>query len=298
MLRENKVHEKRSRGKSWTIKSLLEWTTAYFTKIGLRTPRLDAEVLLANTLGVDRLYLYLNMDRPTEGYERTKYREAVRRRARREPVALITGEKEFWSFTFKVVPGVLIPRPDTEILVECVKRAISALENPRILELGVGSGAVSVSILRENERATLVGTDISELALRLTKENAIKGGVASRISLLASDLFEALRPEPQFHVICSNPPYIPTSDLATLEPEIKYFEPLTALDGGKDGLEVIRRIVKEVASYLKQDGIMVLEVGESQAPAVKEIIQTFTSCKEVLVQKDLTAKDRVVIGRL
>jgi len=290
--------QKEPKGKNWTIKALLEWTTGYFRENGVKTPRLDAEVLLARVLGVNRLYLYLNMDRPTAAFERNIYREAVLRRANREPTALIVGEKEFWSFPFKVVAGVLIPRPDTETLVECVIRQVGAFDEPRVLDLGVGAGVVAVSLLRENERAVCIGTDVSALALELTRENAVRAGVAVRLSLLGSDLFEAMRPGPHFHVICSNPPYVPTADIGTLEPEIRCFEPATALDGGKDGLRVIRRIASEASFFLRPGGIIALEVGDSQALGVAELLHTLARCRETVVYKDLAGKDRVVMGRV
>lgn len=292
------AEEREATRKNWTIKALLEWTAGYLAEKGVRTPRLDAEVLLASVLGVDRLYLYLNMDRPTAATERTKYREAVLRRARREPTALITGEKEFWSFPFKVARGVLIPRPDTETLVECVLRHIGGHDQPRVLELGVGSGVVSVSILRENPGATVLGTDISGLALYLARENAARAGVASRLSLLASDMFEALRSGPHFDVICSNPPYVPTADIDMLEPEVSRFEPTWVLDGGPDGLDAIRKIACKAGDFLKPTGVIILEVGAGQAREVSRLLHVLAGCKETAIYKDLAGKERVVEGHI
>ncbi len=282
----------------WTIKTLLDWTAAYFAQKGLETPRLDAEVLLAHVLGVDRLYLYLNFDRPLTLSERAGYRAAVLRRVRREPTALITGTKEFWSFPFNVSPGALIPRPDTETLVECVLKEMSGFDAPRVLELGVGSGAISVSLLREHAQAACVGTDISLTALRLTRENARRAGVSSRLSLLASDLFAALRPAAHFHVICSNPPYVPTAQIDALAPEIRCYEPAAALDGGEDGLQTIRRIAGGAAAFLKPGGIIALEIGDGQACDAADLLRGLAGCKETKVFKDLAGKDRVVWGRV
>lgn len=287
-----------STAKKWTIKTLLDWTTAYFAEKGLDTPRLDAEALLAHALGVDRLYLYLNLDRPATVAERAEYRAAVLRRARREPTSLITGTKEFWSFPFKVASGALIPRPDTETLVECVVAHMAGLDAPRVLELGVGVGAVSVSLLRENPQAVAVGTDISMTALRLTRENAIRAGVSARLSLLASDLFDALRPGLHFDVVCSNPPYIPTREIETLAPEIMWYEPRVALDGGEDGLQTIRRIATAAARFLKPGGVIALEVGDGQARGVADLLRGLGGCRETRAYKDLAGKDRVVVGRV
>jgi release factor glutamine methyltransferase len=282
--------------RNWTVKGLLEWTTQYFTERGLGAPRLDAEVLLAHVLGKDRLYLYLNLERPVTPSERADYRAAVLRRARREPIALITGEKEFWSFSFAVAPGVLIPRPDTEALVERVIEKMAGLARPRFLEIGVGSGAISISLLRENQHSVGVGTDISTAALRLARQNAMRAGVSSRFDLVACDLFSALRPGRYFHIVCSNPPYIPTRDISALEPEIASFEPIAALDGGKDGLSVIRRIARAASEFLAPGGFIALEVGDHQAQDVAGILEQYTGCRETMVYKDLAGKDRVVMG--
>lgn len=282
--------------KTWTIKQVLEWTTDYFTQKGLDTPRLDAEVLLAYSLGVDRLYLYLNLERPLSKSERAIYRQSVTRRAKREPTALITGKKEFWSHTFRVMSGVLIPRPDTEILVESVLKEMSRFEDPVVLEIGIGSGAVSVSLLREHKRAVVVGTDVSTTALKLAMENAEEAGVKERFYAVAMDLFAAMRPGFRFDMICSNPPYIPSRDIETLEPEIKFFEPRSALDGGMDGLDLIRKIAHEAGRFLKPHGVLALEVGDGQSVMVSEILSHSLGIESVSVMKDLAGKDRVVMG--
>ncbi|AFM26593.1 peptide chain release factor N(5)-glutamine methyltransferase [Desulfomonile tiedjei] len=281
----------------WTIKDILEWTTAFFKKRGIRTARLDAEVLLAFCLSVDRLFLYLNFERPLSPSERMNYRELVRRRAMREPVSLIIGKKEFWSRTFKAVSGVLIPRPDTEILVEATLRALATIESPRLLEIGTGSGAISIVVALENPAARIVATDIDPLALDTAQENAALHGVASAITFVLGDLYAPFKEGERFHLICSNPPYIPTEVIATLEPEIDY-EPLLALDGGPDGLNVIRRIADGAPDFLLPGGSLLMEIGPDQEMQARTILEQTSSFVDIRITQDLAGRPRVVTGRL
>lgn len=285
-------------GSRWTIKGVLDWTSRFFATKGISSARIDAEVLLAHCLGKDRLYLYLNLDRPLSVQERDRYRELVRRRAKREPVALIVGSKEFWSIPFRVASGVLIPRPDTEILVEAVLEEIRPVSNPLVMEIGTGSGAVAVSILRENSQARVVATDIDMQALATASFNAKQADVAESFQCMACDIFCALCPGENFDVICSNPPYIPTEQIQALEPEITQFEPLRALDGGPDGLDVIRRIAREARNYLKDQGAIIFEVGDGQANSVADILSDLCGCRTIWKLLDLSGKQRVVKGRL
>jgi len=273
----------------------LEWTAAYFKKRGITTARLDAEVLLAFCLSVDRLFLYLNLDRPLLASERALYRELVRRRAAREPVSLIIGRKEFWSLSFKVVSRVLIPRPDTEILVESVLEEIRSVDNPRILEIGTGSGAVSIVLAKEKSPSEILATDVNLLALKTATENAVSLGQTS-IAFFASNLFDAIKPERIFDVICSNPPYIPSSTIPTLDPEIN-FEPFEALDGGPDGLDVIRAIASGAKDFLKPGGALILEIGPEQEQEARILFEK-AGFSEIVVIPDLSGKPRVIKGRL
>jgi len=283
---------------SWTIGTILEWTTGYFTQKGIVSARLDAEVLLAYALEVERLYLYLNRDRPLSSAERQRYRTLVGRRARREPLALITGTKEFWSIPFRIVPGVLIPRPETELLVEAVLDQIKDVPSPALLEIGTGSGAVAVAVARECPRAHILATDVDTGALKIAALSARNAGVAEAIGLVASDLFSALRPGPMFDVICSNPPYVPSGAVDTLAPEIADFEPRRALDGGPDGLDVIRRLVEDAGGFLREHGVLILEIGDQQETSVKEILGLKGSFRDIQVFSDLSGKPRVVKGKL
>ncbi|MBI5571056.1 MAG: peptide chain release factor N(5)-glutamine methyltransferase [Desulfomonile tiedjei] len=281
----------------WTIQDVLAWTTDYFKKKGIPSARLDAEILLAHALGVDRLHLYLSMDRPLRPDERSQFRDVVRRRAGREPVALITGKKEFWSIQLRTVPGILIPRPDTEILVEAVVEEIRDNPTPTIMEIGTGSGAIAVAVARENPRATVVATDVNPLAVSTARLNADDAGVGERVRFVACDLFEAIRPAAAFDVICSNPPYIPRDEIPSLEPEITQFEPIRALDGGPDGLDVIRALAAQAPLRLKPGGALVLEIGETQEIAVRELFSSLAGLQEIRTLRDLAGKPRVVKGR-
>lgn len=276
----------------WTIRDVLEWTATYFKSKGIRTPRLDAEVLLAHCLGKDRLHLYLNLDRPMIPEERFRYREMVRRRAMREPVSLIIERKEFWSLPFRVVSGVLIPRPDTEILVEEVLATIQDIPFPEILEIGTGSGAVAVAVAHERPEASIVATDIDRKALQTALINARQAKAS--VLFLGASLMTPIRIEAHFDVICSNPPYIPDDVIPTLEPEIT-FEPLSALRGGPDGLDIIRALVPQARDRLKKTGALILEMDPAQEAAVHDILASagFTKIKTVL---DLSGKPRVVKG--
>lgn len=277
----------------WTTKDVLEWTAAYFKTKAIATARLDAEVLLADCLGTDRLHLYLNLDRPLAPGERARYREMVRRRGLREPVSLIVGRKEFWSIPFRVISGVLIPRPDTEILVEAVLDEIRSNPSPEILEIGTGSGAVAVAVAHERPEALVFATDLDQTALEAAAFNVRK--VGAPVILLRADLLAPIRPGVRFDVIFSNPPYIPDPVIPTLEPEIN-FEPLRALQGGEDGLDVIRKLVPQAREFLKETGALILEMDSGQEMAVHDIFASagFTHVKTI---PDLSGKPRVVKGK-
>lgn len=281
----------------WTIKDVLVWTADYFRTKGIGTARLDAEVLLASCLGVNRLHLYLNLDRPLAPDERKRYRELVRRRGHREPIAYITGRREFWSITFRTVPGVLIPRPETELLVEAVVREIRGREAPRVLEIGTGSGAVAVSVAQEVPDAFVVATDLNPVAIATARINALDAGVIDRVCLAASDLLAAIRPVQAFDVICSNPPYIPTEAIAGLDPEIREFEPTLALDGGPDGLEVVRALVRDARQHLKPGGCFMAEIGEGQEALVRDLFAVVGGLDDIRTLRDLASIPRVVCGR-
>jgi release factor glutamine methyltransferase len=281
----------------WTIGAILNWTASYLADKGVSAPRLDAEILLSHCLKVDRLYLYLNLDRPLRPDERSQFRDLVRRRAAREPVALITGKKEFWSISFRIKPGVLIPRPETEILVEAVLQEIKDNPTPRVLEIGAGSGAVSVAVARDNPRTEVIATDIDPAVLETARLNAEEAGVGASIQFVAMDLFDAIPEGVGFDLIYSNPPYVPTDIIPTLEPEVRDFEPLCALDGGTDGLDVIRRLAAHAIDFLNRPGALTLEFGDGQEENVRNIFES-NGFKEIRIFRDLAGTARVIRGRI
>jgi release factor glutamine methyltransferase len=278
----------------WHIKDVLQWTASYLKTKGISTARLDSEVLLAHCLGVDRLHLYLNLERPLTAEERLRYRELVRRRALREPVSLIIGRKEFWSLQFRVESGVLVPRPDTEIIVETILKVVQNIVSPSILEIGTGSGAISIAVAREKPLARMFATDIDLKAAKLAAYNA--RNLQTEISFMVADLFSAIKRGALFDVVCSNPPYIPDEILPTLDPEINY-EPWTALKGGPDGLDVIRKIILEAPNFLAPGALLVLEMGSDQEDAVRGLMED-AGFKSIESIQDLSGKPRVVKGQV
>jgi release factor glutamine methyltransferase len=277
---------------TWTVLKVLQWTAGYLEEKGIEGGRLDAELLLADALGLDRVGLYLNYDRPLAAGELTLFRDRVGRRARREPVQYILGRVEFWSLPFVVNPAVLIPRPDTEILVEeALKRAPAAAA---ILDVGTGSGAIAVALAHELTGATVEGVDLSPAALAVAAENARRNGVAGRTTFSEADL--ARLPAGPFDLILSNPPYIAEGDLGGLMPEVRDFEPRLALAGGADGLDSYRLLAGQAAATLRPGGWMLLEVGIGQAPAVMELLAE-AGLREVFSRDDYAGIPRVVGGR-
>ncbi len=279
----------------WTVFKLIAWTEAYFARHRIDSPRLTAEILLGFCLGVRRLDLYLQHDRPMEKQELARFRSLVQRRKKREPVAYITGEKGFFESSFKVAPGVLIPRPDTETLVTVTLDLLAtAPDRPKtVLELGVGSGAIVVSLAKADPENRYFAGDISGAALDAAQKNAGREGVG-QIHFFKGTWFAPLAARPFFDVIVSNPPYIPTKDIFGLMPEIKDHEPMIALDGGPDGLDCIRRILAQACEYLVPGGDLVLEMGFDQKPGIIAAADTCPGYEPVEFIRDLAGHDRVV----
>jgi release factor glutamine methyltransferase len=281
----------------WTILKLIQWTTQYFCRKGISQPRTDAEVLLAHVLKTERLQLYLRFDQPLQAWELVAYREAVRRRATHEPLQYITGRQEFWSLELEVAPSVLIPRPETEILVE---KALALLKengtaHPWVLDLGTGSGAIAVALAHEHPQVRVLATDVSNAAIAVAQRNARRHYVADRIHLVAMDLCQALSTvDSTFDLIVSNPPYIASSDIPGLAPEIAHFEPRNALDGGSQGLDAIRSIVDQAHGYLKPSGSLLVEIGHSQAEPLRHQLATHPGYSTMEVIADYAGIPRVL----
>nr|WP_319491313.1 peptide chain release factor N(5)-glutamine methyltransferase [uncultured Desulfobacter sp.] len=282
----------------WTIKSILSWTDGYFSQHNIDSPRLTAEILLAQVLGLRRLDLYLQHDRPLEKQELTEFKALIRRRITREPVAYITGRKGFFKDQFRVAPGVLIPRPDTETLVETAVGVLSEMEacgkRGRVIELGVGSGAVIISIANACQGHCYFGSDLSGDALDVACAN-VNAFAQTLISLFKGDWLSAVVPQPLFDLILSNPPYIPSADIELLEPEVKDHEPRGALDGGVDGLDAVRAILAQAGDRLLPSGRLILEIGYDQKPLIKSLVKSFAWVAELDFVKDLAGHHRLAV---
>lgn len=276
----------------WTILTILQWTTGYFTDKGIASPRLEAELLLAATLDLDRVGLYVNFERPLDAEELAVLRERVRRRALREPLQYILGETEFWSLPFQVGPAVLVPRADTEILVE---EALARLAgSARVLDVGTGSGAIAIALAHEKPQIAVTALDCSEPALAVARGNAVRNGVAARIDFIDGDL--AALPAGPFTMVVSNPPYIPSGDWSQLMPEVRDYEPQLALDGGADGLDAYRLLADQSEQVLTPGGWLLVEVGIGQAEEVGTLFKA-AGLTEVGVRDDYGGVPRVVMGK-
>ncbi len=271
------------------------------TAHGISNPRLDAEVLLAHALGTDRTGLYTRLHVPLSLEQQETFRVLFQRRMQREPLQYITGVREFWSLEFKVDLRVLIPRPETEVVVETALRLLSqsAIRNPQsaILDIGTGSGCIAIVLAKELPQAEVWATDVSADALAVAGENARHHGVAERIRFLQGDLFSPLAgKEDGFDLIVANPPYIARPELAALQPEVRDWEPLAALDGGPDGLDFYRRLLHEGPTYLRTGGWLVMEIGHGQGTAVLRLARERRDLADCRCVSDYAAGERVVIA--
>lgn len=286
---------------TWTILRLLQWATGYFQAKGVSEPRASAEVLLAHGLGMSRLDLYLRYDQPLTAEELALYKTFIKRRLQGEPTQYITGHQEFWSLDFLVSPAALIPRPETEILVEAILQQIRQPDflptGLRLLDLGTGSGILAIVLAWELPESRVVALDISRAALNLARENARRHQLLPRIDFVQGNLWQPLASHPQFAVIMSNPPYIPHADLTQLPQEIREFEPRLALDGGGDGLEIIRTLVAQAHRYLVPGGLLALEIGNAQSEEVLNIIGGHGAYRDQMSRQDYQGIARVVLAR-
>lgn len=276
---------------NWTIKDLLEWTTRFFTDKGIEEPRLNAEVLLAQVLDKDRVYLYANYFAPVNKNEREQYREFIKRRSNQEPLAYLLERREFMSLDFKVTPAVLIPRPETELLVETVLQRADQAKPVAICDVGTGSGAIAVSLAYYLPQAQVTGIDISGPALDVARLNAQQHGVEVRF--LEGDLLSPLPVQEQFDFICANLPYISEDEYTQLDVQVRDYEPRQALCGFGDGLELYRRLIPQVWTYLRPGGYLLMEIGCGQAQAVAQLLP---SSVKVQVEQDWAGLDRLIIA--
>ena len=291
------------RRKSWIIKDLLNVTADYLKEKDVDSPRLTAEILLSHQLKTDRVNLYLNFDKPLTEHEISGYRSLIRRRLLHEPIQYITGTQEFWSLDFMVNPQVLIPRPESELLVEqAVKRFESDFaqqnRNPRILDLGTGSGVLAISVAKELPYARIWATDLSEGALNVARRNAEKHKLSDRIEFMCGDLWEPMTHlDFQFDLILSNPPYIASEDYGDLAPEIRDHEPRVALDGHEGGMYFIEKILQEGPVHLNPGGWLLMEMAPDQTERALLLAEHINGYGEMTRIKDYSHAYRVVAAR-
>ncbi len=282
--------------RTWTVLELLRWTTDYLRGKGIESARLDAELLLAHALGTDRLRLYLDFDKPIAAPERAPFRALVKRRAEeRVPVAYLTGVREFWSLPLAVTPDVLVPRPETETLVEAVLGALPDVEAElSAFDLGTGSGAIALALAHERPKLRVTASDLSPAALAVAEANASALGLASRVRLVQGDGFAPVEGE-RFDAVVSNPPYLASNQAAGLAPELRH-EPAQALFAGPDGAALLHRIASEATDFLLPGGLLALELSPDQA---EELTQFLVGCgyEGVELHRDLAGSFRVATAR-
>jgi release factor glutamine methyltransferase len=284
------------RDKSWTVGALVKWATDDFRTRGIETPRLDAELLVSHALGISRTDVIVHGDRPLEAAELDALRTLVKRRRAREPMAYLRGYREFYGRSFNVDKRVLIPRPETELLVDvALRRTKSRSLSLRVLDLCTGSGCVAITLARELPTASVLATDVSADALAVARGNAHKLG-AYRVGFREGDLCGAVPNGSKFDLVTTNPPYIVRAELATLMADVRDFEPTLALDGGQDGLDFYRRIATETPACMFPGAVLVLEVGFGEAEAVAALLAE-AHFSEVETDKDPAGIPRIVSAR-
>jgi release factor glutamine methyltransferase len=281
-----------------TVLEAIQKSSDFLGKKSVESPRLQTELLLAHLLKLPRMKLYLNFDRVLTATETDSLRELVKRRGLREPLQHITGTTSFCGYEIAVNRQVLIPRPETELLAEAGWKflAEAKLEQPAALDLCTGSGCIAIALAAKCPAAKVVATDISPEALGLARENAARNAVVERIEFRLGDGFAALAPGQMFDLIVSNPPYIASEEIATLEPEVRDFDPRLALDGGTDGLDFYRRVAREAKPFLKAGGRTMVEFGDGQADDLKRLFAGENWIVEA-VQEDYSQRARILIAR-
>ena len=290
-------------GGTWTVRRILEWTTGHFSRKQIAQPRLSAELLLAHVLKVPRIKLYTDYERQLQEKEQSAYRELVRRAAEQEPIAYLTGKAHFFNLEFEVTRDVLIPRPDTETLVENVlqlARHQAGFQSPRVLDLCTGSGCIAAAIAFHLKTSVLTATDVSPAAVAVAQRNIERLGLSDRVLIAEGDLFEPLSrmvDVQPFDLIVANPPYIPTAQIETLDRSVRDYEPLQALDGGIDGLVIHRRILSEAPIRLVPGGRVYLEIAFDQGEAALQLAKNYPMFDDVRILKDFGGRDRVLTAR-
>jgi release factor glutamine methyltransferase len=281
-------------GDTWGVGRLLTWTAEYLKKRGSESPRLDAEVLLAHALGWDRVRLYTHFDDPVADPPRSAFRSLVRRRAEGMPVAYLVGRKEFYSLPLAVSPAVLIPRPDSEFVVVEFLASLGALSGPKAVDVGTGSGCLALACTHHHKSARFWAVDRSAEALAVAAQNARALRLADRIEFRQGDLLAPVAESGPFDAIISNPPYIPTGVIPTLEQGVRDYEPHLALDGGPDGLRMVTRLIAQAVPLLKPGGHLILEIGTAQEEPVRALIAAEPSMQLAPTVRDYANHPRVI----
>ena len=291
---------------SWTIQKLLNWITEYFIEKGIDSPRLSAELLLGYVLGLERIELYTQFDKPVAKEQLDKLHKLVKRAGENEPIAYLIGKTEFYSLELNITPDCLIPRPETELLAE---RAIEFLckrtGKQFVCDLCTGSGCIAVAIARNCPNSRIIATDISDAALNIAAKNVEKYQLEKQIKLLCGDLFEPVIPQLDveklvlnsdwgFDLIVCNPPYVSAAEFEKLDKNIKDYEPKLALYAGDDGLDIYRRITEKADQFLKPDAALMLEVGYNQGQTVRELLEQAGTFAEIKIEKDHHNNDRII----
>lgn len=285
-------------GTPWTVLHLLRWSTEYLKQKGVEAPRLDVEHLMAHVMGISRLELYLRFEQPLAAEELSHFRPLLLERARRRPLQYILGRAAFRDLDLTVDPRVLIPRPETEELVEAVLDRVKSWgrEGLRGLDVGTGSGAIALALSRDGPFARIVATDVSPAALEVACANVSAMSLEGRVECRAGDVLGAVEPGERFDVLVSNPPYVSELEFPELQAEVRLWEPREALVAGEDGLDVIRRIVAGAGDVLESGGLVALEVGAGQAHAVAELIEATRGFEPPVILRDLAGVERIVLG--
>jgi len=294
-----------SGGRRWTLLDLLNWTTKHFEQSGIESPRMNAELLLAEVTGQERVMLYARFDQELGPQERARLRELVRRRASREPLQYLLGRAEFYGRDFRVTPAVMVPRPETELVVDkCLEKVAADAPELWAADIGTGSGVIAVTLACERPGLHVTATDSSAAALEVAQDNAQRHGVADRVRFVQGHLCEPLLSPAaaggeRLSLLVSNPPYIPSAQIEKLQPEVRDHEPRQALDGGPDGLRVIRELLPAAAGVLGPGGWLVLELGEGQAQAVRDIVHATSAFEPDSIQtaRDGAGCERVMAAR-
>jgi len=279
----------------WTIGRLLGWTTDFLKRHGCESPRLEAELLLAHALGWPRVKLYMNINEEVGSLGRSQFRDLVKKRAGGSPVAYLVGHKEFYSLDFEVSPDVLIPRPDTETLVMTFLELAKEVQEPLCVDVGTGSGCIAIACTKHHPTARFIAIDQSDQALAVAARNVQKHNFTDRIETRQGSLLGPLEPGERPRFVVSNPPYIPTADIATLDKTVRDYEPASALDGGPDGLDLVRPLVEQAIGVLESGGYLLIEVGQGQAEPLQAEFKAHPAWQAPTIRKDLAGIPRVVV---